>query len=87
MTVKELKEKVAALPEEIDDAKVYVYSGIDEGADEPFGVKVYDEEYYNDKEKFKYYSTPYCQGDAPWDLDEEGRIKRWEGSPTFVVIG
>lgn len=89
MTVKELKEQVAAIPEELGDAEVYVYSGIDEGADQAYKVKVYDKEYYENKEKFEYWGTPYCKGDAPWDLiDEQGKLKckRWDGEPAFVVI-
>ena len=86
MTVKELKEKLAKLPESLDDAKVYVYSRINEGADNVYSVEVYNEETHA-----KNYGTPYCKGDGPWHFghDEKGHLitKLWEGNPPFVVIG
>lgn len=86
MTVKELRELVAALPAELDDATVYAYSQIDGGADDVCGVEVYNEKSYKNN-----MGTPYCGGDAPWDIikNENGDWVNsgWKGSPAFVIIG
>jgi hypothetical protein len=83
MTVKELKELVAALPDELDDCVVYAAAG--ETAEDARRVDVYNEETHA-----KNYGTPYCQGDKPWEYAKKADGKwgfvEWKGLPNFVVI-
>ena len=82
MTVKELKEALAKLPAELDNVTVYAHSSIDEGADDIYGVEIYDKNTYESNK-----GTPYCKGDAPWDIDSGGPDYEWKGEKPFVVVG
>lgn len=87
MTVKELKEKLMALPDDLDSAEVFVYSRIDEGADRVYSFGVYNEETYNNN-----VGVRYCRGHEPWNFvrdekDKSVTFRPWQGSPAFVVIG
>ena len=85
MKIKELREALAKIPAEYDDAQVYAYSHIDEGADDVGSVKVYNKETFENNE-----GTPYCGGDAPWDITEKDGgwyNTGWDGTVPFVIVG
>lgn len=85
MKIKDLRKFLAEIPKELDEAEIYAYSHIDEGADHVDRLKVYDKSTYNANE-----GTPYCQAWAPWDVIKNNEGKwvdgPWKGTPAFVLL-
>jgi len=65
VTIKELKELLAELPDELDDLLIYQYNGFDECSHDTFGIKL-----LRKTEDSKQHSISHT-GDPAWEMEQD----------------